>query len=743
MHVALLFAASEIARPTRPTADPFSFLNFTWLIGPIITIVVLAVVFGTVLLPLMRRSAERSRLLESGEQAQAKILGLADTGVKINNNPQLQLQLEVLPEDAPAVSNAVRRNGELPRDPAHPARDDGARALRPAEPGRRSRSRCEARRARVLRTACTRDCPDACQILATVDGRPRRAPPRRPRAPGHARLPLLPHRSLPRAAVLGRAPAPTPLVRRGGALVPATWDEALDLVASKLAEAQGALRAGVDPALHERRLARHAQAGQPPLLRAPRRRSRTSAATSARARARRRRSPTWASRGRARPRRPREQPRRSSSGGRTSPRRACTCSPTSRRARARGVARRPDRSRPQRADARSSATATARRARAATASSRSAVARALFDEGSSIPSAPSYCDGFDAFARARAPPRRRRRGARSPTCPRGRRADLAELLGATRPAAIFVGWGLGRRLHGSATVRLIDALGADQRQPRRRPAAASSYYFPRRGGFDTRFVKRPENAGASHAARAAPRRGDPRAPTRRSAVAVVDNGNPVIQLPDSGTVARALASVDFLGRHRRLPHRHRRARARRPADHHDARGARRRRRLRPRLRAARAARRRSARRACAPTSRSTRRSPRRLGFGERDRARSAEAWIDRLLAPMAARRRDARARSPPAGSASPAAPRVLFEGRRFPTPSGRFQLVDDFPDAPPAARAGLSAPPACRTRPTGTSRRRCRKERAAGAAGRHGAPRRGARASPTASSRRSRPRSAR
>jgi anaerobic selenocysteine-containing dehydrogenase len=31
---------------------------------------------------------------------------------------------------------------------------------------------------------------------------------------------------------------------------------------------------------------------------------------------------------------------------------------------------------------------------------------------------------------------------------------------------------------------------------------------------------------------------------------------------------------------------------------------------------------------------------------------------------------------------------VLFEGRRFPTPSGRFQLVTEFPDAPDALEGG-------------------------------------------------------
>jgi Protein of unknown function (DUF3592) len=88
-----------LARPTRP--DPFAFFNFAWLIGPIITIVVLALVFGTVLLPLMRRSAERSRLLKVGEQAQARILGLSDTGLKVNDNPQIALQLEVYPQSRP------------------------------------------------------------------------------------------------------------------------------------------------------------------------------------------------------------------------------------------------------------------------------------------------------------------------------------------------------------------------------------------------------------------------------------------------------------------------------------------------------------------------------------------------------------------------------------------------------------------------------------------------------------------
>src|SRR5262249_52976946 len=68
-------------------------------------------------------------------------------------------------------------------------------------------------------------------------------------------------------------------------------------------------------------------------------------------------------------------------------------------------------------------------------------------------------------------------------------------------------------------------------------------------------------------------------------------------------------------------------------------------------------------------------------------AAPAEAWIDRLLAPMAPA---GLTREALAGRSlrKPAAPRVLFEGRRFPTPSGRFRLVTDFPDGPAPLDAG-------------------------------------------------------
>src|SRR5262249_9421014 len=172
-----------------------------------------------------------------------------------------------------------------------------------------------------------------------------------------------------------------------------------------------------------------------------------------------------------------------------------------------------------------------------------AVARVLLDEGWTDPEAPSYTDGFDAFC-ALARRKTVEEWARLADLPPRAPHELAEILGRRRPAAIFVGWGLGGRLHGSATVRLIDALGAVSGNLGV-PGGGVSYYFRRRGGFDTSWVKKPENARARTLLEPLLGeeilRADP--PVR---VAFVDNANPVSQLPESGTVARALASVGFL-----------------------------------------------------------------------------------------------------------------------------------------------------------------------------------------------------
>ena len=75
----------------------------------------------------------------------------------------------------------------------------------------------------TLRTVCNRDCPDACGLIATVEeGRLVRlqGEPSHPVTKG-----FLCHRT---SQFPGRQNSPervtTPLVRKNGALVPASWD---------------------------------------------------------------------------------------------------------------------------------------------------------------------------------------------------------------------------------------------------------------------------------------------------------------------------------------------------------------------------------------------------------------------------------------------------------------------------------------------------------------------------------------
>ncbi|MEO6596294.1 MAG: molybdopterin-dependent oxidoreductase, partial [Planctomycetota bacterium] len=85
----------------------------------------------------------------------------------------------------------------------------------------------------TLRTTCNRDCPDACGILATVtDGvvTNLRGDPEHPVTRG-----FLCFRT---SRFLDLQASPTrlsqPLVRRNGRLEPASWDAAMELIASKL-----------------------------------------------------------------------------------------------------------------------------------------------------------------------------------------------------------------------------------------------------------------------------------------------------------------------------------------------------------------------------------------------------------------------------------------------------------------------------------------------------------------------------
>lgn len=75
------------------------------MIGMIITAVsllftfaILGVVFYLVWVKLLKPMRESRKLLQTGSPARAKILSIADTGVRLNNNPQILLTLEVTPD---------------------------------------------------------------------------------------------------------------------------------------------------------------------------------------------------------------------------------------------------------------------------------------------------------------------------------------------------------------------------------------------------------------------------------------------------------------------------------------------------------------------------------------------------------------------------------------------------------------------------------------------------------------------
>lgn len=172
-----------------------------------------------------------------------------------------------------------------------------------------------------------------------------------------------------------------------------------------------------------------------------------------------------------------------------------------------------------------------------------AVARILLDEGWTDPQAATYCDHLPAFTAL----------ARSKTvadwCAEAdvqpaEAADLARKLGVERPAAILVGWGMGRRRNGASIVRALDALGAITGNLGV-SGGGVSFYFKRRGAYDTSF-RRGEDAAPRTVCEPllGPellRMDDP--PIR---AVWITAGNPVAMLPESETTRSALRSREFV-----------------------------------------------------------------------------------------------------------------------------------------------------------------------------------------------------
>ena len=170
-----------------------------------------------------------------------------------------------------------------------------------------------------------------------------------------------------------------------------------------------------------------------------------------------------------------------------------------------------------------------------------AVAGILFEQNTVDPAAASYCDHLDAF--------------RTLACSRPltewaqladvNPADIQQLADtyADGPSAIITGWGMQRRANGAATIRAIDALAAISGNLGV-PGGGVSYCFRRRGAFDLSFAQ-----GERVAPRTIPEPllgpGILNASEPPVRMVWVTAANPVVMLPESRTVKRALESRDL------------------------------------------------------------------------------------------------------------------------------------------------------------------------------------------------------
>lgn len=168
-----------------------------------------------------------------------------------------------------------------------------------------------------------------------------------------------------------------------------------------------------------------------------------------------------------------------------------------------------------------------------------AVARVIVDEGLEHPDAARWCDRLDAF-RALARQRTVAAWCQDADVAPDVAEDLARRLG-DGPTTILVGWGMARRLHGGAIVRALDALGAITGNVGI-PGGQVSYYFQRRRGFASLVDGAPPRTipepllGPELA-----RLDDP--PIR---AVWITAGNPVAMLPDSLTTKRSLETRELV-----------------------------------------------------------------------------------------------------------------------------------------------------------------------------------------------------
>ena len=168
------------------------------------------------------------------------------------------------------------------------------------------------------------------------------------------------------------------------------------------------------------------------------------------------------------------------------------------------------------------------------------VARRLFETGRIDPNAANFCDGLPEF-RALTMHQTVDQWAAAAGATGPHLQLLADSV-ADGPTAIQVGWGMQRRLHGGATVRALDALCAISGNLFR-PGGGCSFYFKRRKAFSAfapealhpRVLREPLLGNDLMSAQ------DP--PVR---LVWITAGNPVAMLPGSAQVAAALLRTELV-----------------------------------------------------------------------------------------------------------------------------------------------------------------------------------------------------
>jgi len=172
-----------------------------------------------------------------------------------------------------------------------------------------------------------------------------------------------------------------------------------------------------------------------------------------------------------------------------------------------------------------------------------AVARILFEQHWIDPEARTYCDQLDEFRDLAMRHTVDAWCQQADTTPASA-LDLARRLGPGKPTAILVGWGMGRRINGAAIVRALDALCAISGNIGI-PGGGVSFYAKRRGAFDTSFIQGQQAAPRTVCeplfGSEVLRMSDP--PIR---AVWITAGNPVAMLPESNTTAEALRSREFV-----------------------------------------------------------------------------------------------------------------------------------------------------------------------------------------------------